>query len=73
MLEQERWLSLPWSERLRRGHEREVREAVCPECGRNIHEAGRNIYHATYCSDACKMRAYRRRRVTSEVRLINQP
>ena len=35
---------------------------LCPECGRNIVEAGHGQHNAAYCSNACKQRAYRKRK-----------
>ncbi len=51
-------LRLPLAERLERARARRR----CPECGGRVDAHGRNPYSARYCSDACKMRAYRRRR-----------
>jgi hypothetical protein len=42
--------------------EQRARSPLCPECGANLVDAGRNLYgRPVYCSNACKQRAYRRR------------
>ncbi len=70
MLAAERLGRLSWGERLRRERELEA-SRPCPVCGERIDAHGRNPYSARYCSDACKMRAYRRR-VTTGARLTNE-
>lgn len=35
---------------------------ACSTCGRNLHDAGVNNLIARYCSNACRQRAYRRRK-----------
>lgn len=61
--------SMPPEERhayFREETRRKREEAACPECGRNLLEAGRIKdsdwnWLATYCSNACKQKAYRKR------------
>jgi hypothetical protein len=63
---------LTWQEASRRWHEQRHKEDLaaapsCPECGTNVVEAGRVLcVKPVYCSDACKQRAYRRRKRDSK-------
>jgi hypothetical protein len=64
-LERERLSRMSWGERLLWQLERRRAQATCPECGANVHKAGRDINRATYCSNACRQKAYRKRSVTA--------
>ncbi len=59
---------LPLGERL----ERKRARRRCPVCRGRVDAHGRSPNRARYCSDACKMRAYRSR-VTTVSTLRKQP
>jgi tRNA(Ile2) C34 agmatinyltransferase TiaS len=62
-LEEERYARLTHAEKWARWRAgREAEQDVCAECGGSIRSAGRSPFAARYCSDACKMRAYRNRK-----------
>ena len=73
-----------WSERqwqdARRESERRREQRACPVCGTHLLAAGRKVGYyghdhnsATYCSNACKQKAYRgRQRVTADPSLITR-